>query len=130
MENRSLFLEKCWLMVQLALFGNLQVTAIYKSKLRISTKSSIIIPQNFEKIHIFKIHIYFPSSQYLLQKQPPEVSLKRCVLKNYAKFTRKYLCKSFFFNKVEGCAIISISKKFQGSVCSFIKRGSGAGIFL
>ena len=36
------------------------------------------------------------------QKQPPEVSYKEGVLKNFEKFTGKYLCQSLFFNKVPG----------------------------
>ena len=30
-----------------------------------------------------------------------------CVLKNFAKFTRKQLCQSFFFNKVAGLSLIN-----------------------
>ena len=37
-----------------------------------------------------------------LQKQPPELFYKKSVLKNFAKFTRKHLCQSLFFNKVAG----------------------------
>ena len=36
------------------------------------------------------------------QKQPPEVSYKKGVLKNFAKFIGKHLCQSLFFNKVAG----------------------------
>ena len=32
----------------------------------------------------------------------PEVFCIKCVLKNFAKFTGKYLCQSLFFNKVAG----------------------------
>ena len=39
---------------------------------------------------------------YFVQKQPPEVFYKKGVLKNFTKFTGKYLCQSLFFNKVEG----------------------------
>ena len=35
------------------------------------------------------------------QKQPSEVFVKIGVLKDFAKFTGKYLCQSPFFNKVE-----------------------------
>ena len=35
------------------------------------------------------------------QKQPPEVFCKKAFLKNFAKFTGKHLCQSFFFNKVQ-----------------------------
>ena len=37
----------------------------------------------------------------LIQKQQ-RYSPKKVVLNNFAKFTRKYLCLSFFFNKVAG----------------------------
>ena len=37
-----------------------------------------------------------------IQKQPPEVFCKKGVLRNFAKFTGKHLCQSFFFNKVAG----------------------------
>ena len=36
------------------------------------------------------------------QKQSPEVFFKKGVLKNFAKFTEKYLCQSLLFNKVGG----------------------------
>ena len=32
----------------------------------------------------------------------PRFSLKKCVLKNFAKFTGKHLCQNLFFNKVAG----------------------------
>ena len=32
----------------------------------------------------------------------PGVFFKKVVLRNFAKFTGKYLCQSFFFNKVVG----------------------------
>ena len=34
-----------------------------------------------------------------LQKQPPEVFLKKRVFINFAKFTRKHLCQCLFLNK-------------------------------
>ena len=36
----------------------------------------------------------------LSQEQPPELFLKKSISKNFAKFTGKYLCRSFYFNKV------------------------------
>ena len=33
------------------------------------------------------------------KKQPPEVFYKKCALKNFAKFTGKYLCWSLFFTE-------------------------------
>ena len=37
-----------------------------------------------------------------LQKQPPEVSVRKGVLKNFAKFTGKHLYQSLFLSKVPG----------------------------
>ena len=34
------------------------------------------------------------------EEQPPEVFCTKGVLRNFAKATEKYLCQSFFFNKV------------------------------
>ena len=47
-------------------------------------------------------------------KQPPEVSLKKGVLRNFAKFTGKYLDQRSFFNKVAG----SIKKESLAQVFS------------
>ena len=49
-----------------------------------------------------------------------EVFCKKEVLRNFAKFTGKHLCQSFFFNKVAGL-----------QACNFIlKNDSGTGLFL
>ena len=49
-----------------------------------------------------------------------EVFWKNGVLKNFAKFTRKHLCQSLFFNKVAGL-----------QACKFtLKNDSGTGLFL
>ena len=42
------------------------------------------------------------SEHIIMQKQPPEVLCKKGVLRNFAKFTGKHLCRSLFFNKVAG----------------------------
>ena len=42
------------------------------------------------------------SEHIIMQKQPPEVLCKKGVLRNFAKFTGKHLCRSLFFNKVVG----------------------------
>ena len=45
----------------------------------------------------------FPGSKtYYRQNRRPELFYKKGVLKNSAKFTRKYLCQSLLFNKVAG----------------------------
>ena len=44
-------------------------------------------------------------------------SVKKAVLKNFAKFTEKHLCQSQFFNKVAGAA------------CNFIKKEALAQVY-
>ena len=39
---------------------------------------------------------------FLVRRSCPEVFNKERVLKNFAKFRRKHLCKGFLFNKVVG----------------------------
>ena len=58
-----------------------------------------------------------PVKKMFLLKQPPEVFGKKAVLRNFAKFTRKHLCQSLFFNKVTGLQL-------------YYKRDSGTGVFL
>ena len=41
----------------------------------------------------------------------PEVFCKKGVLRNFAKFTGKHLCQSFFFNKVAGLRPATLLKK-------------------
>ena len=41
----------------------------------------------------------------------PEVFCKRGVIKNFAKFTGKYLCQSLFFSKVAGLRPATLLKK-------------------
>ena len=50
----------------------------------------------------------------------PEVFCKKGVLRNLAKFTRKHLCQSLFFNKVAG---------LRHQACNFIKKESLAQVF-
>ena len=44
------------------------------------------------------------------QKQPPEVFLRKGVLRNFAKFTGKHLCQSLFFNKLAGVGPATLLK--------------------
>ena len=51
-------------------------------------------------------------------------SVKKYVLRNFAKFTRKHLCQSLFFNKVAGLRPVTFLKKetlAQVFSCEFCK---------
>ena len=55
-------------------------------------------------------------SQYIRSSRP-DVFCKKGALRNFAKFSRKHLCQSLFFNKVIGL------------VCNFIKKETLAQVF-
>ena len=46
-----------------------------------------------------------------LRSSRPDVFCRKDVLKNFAKFTGKYLCQSLFFNKVAGLRPATLLKK-------------------
>ena len=55
------------------------------------------------------VHLDFPPKFYLrkhlienIRSNHKRCSIRRGVLKNFAKFTGKHLCQSLFFNKVAG----------------------------
>ena len=43
-----------------------------------------------------------PEKPGKFQKQPLELFCKKGALRDFAKFTGKYMCQSLFFNKVPG----------------------------
>ena len=49
----------------------------------------------------------------------PEVFCKKSVLRNFAKFTGKQLCKSLFFNKIVGLRHNFIKKETLAQVFSY-----------
>ena len=59
---------------------------------------------NFDGLEICEPHAQCRSSRL-------EVSFKKSVLRNFAKFTGKHLCQSLFFNKVAGLRAV---KKMTG----------------
>ena len=69
------------------------------------------------KINNFLKHYYFRSSHL-------RCSVKKGVLRNFAKFTGKHLCQRFFFNKAAGqsCNCFRISKKFFKDEVSGLRR--------
>ena len=48
------------------------------------------------------IHMYNMISFVFHEKQLSRGVLKKCALRNFAKFTGKHLCQSLFLNKVAG----------------------------
>ena len=52
-------------------------------------------------------------SKSILRSSHRRCSLRKCILRNFAKFIGKYLCQSVFFNKVAGLRL---------QVCNFIKK--------
>ena len=55
------------------------------------------------------------------QKQPPGGVLQKSVLKNFSKFTGKYLRRSLFFNKVQACNFTKKSLRHRFLPVSFLK---------
>ena len=51
------------------------------------------------------------------QKLPPEVFYKKGVLRKFAKFTGKPLCRSLFFSKVAGLKLATLLKKRLSHKC-------------
>ena len=47
----------------------------------------------------------------MFRSSRPEVLSKKGVLRNFAKFTEKHLCRSLFFNKVAGLRLATLLKK-------------------
>ena len=56
-------------------------------------------------------------SLWIYRSSRPEVVCKKCVLRNFAKFTGKHLCQSLFFNKVAGglhrCFPVNFAKSLR-----------------
>ena len=57
-----------------------------------------------------KAFIFRP--KYILYRSSHQrCSLRKCVLRNFAKFTGKHLCQSLFFNKVVGLPATLLKKR-------------------
>ena len=65
-----------------------------------------ILPISYELQYREMITYFFFSAKInvwsYIQKQSPEYTIKKGVLKNFSKFTEKHLYLSLFFNKVAG----------------------------
>ena len=58
-----------------------------------------------------KVGSNYPLFQRYYRSSRLDVFCKKCVLRNFAKFTGKHLCQSVFFNKVAGLRPASLLKK-------------------
>ena len=57
--------------------------------------------------------VFFPENSFnIVQKQPPEVFYKKCVLRHFTKLSEKHLCQSLFFNKVADLRLTWIMNYF------------------
>ena len=50
-------------------------------------------------------------NEYISRSSHQRCSIKKGVLRNFAKFTGKHLCQSLFFNKVAGLRPATLLKK-------------------
>ena len=60
---------------------------------------------------LLPVHVFFRSSH-------GRCSIKKDVLKNFVKFTRKHLCQSHFFNIVE--VLSSVNVTTSGGICGLV----------
>ena len=64
------------------------------------------------------------------QRRLLEVFSKIDISKNFTKFTDRYLCQSFYFNKVASLSLrVSILTKLQASACKFNQKDALAQVF-
>ena len=113
----------------------LQVLSIYQSCFRFLTRllslSTLILVVFLPKGKLSFFHTYFVSSQsssslwnfflnfsYTYRSSHLEVFCKKVVLRNFAKFTKKHLCQSLFFNKIARLVCKIIKKKTLAEVFS------------
>ena len=71
---------------------------------------------------IFDNRKYKKHATNKIRSSHPEVFCKECVLRNFAKFTGKHKCQSFFFNKVavpQVCEFVKIENLAQVFSCEF-----------
>ena len=72
-----------------------------------------------KKRHVQKARIFSKTFRFIERNSHQRCSMKKGVLRNFTKFTGKHLCQSLFFNKVADLRL-----------ATFLKRGSGIGVFL
>ena len=85
------------------------------------TQSQLCMTFKLKTYKRFFVHwedaVYFVSFRLFWEKQPPEISVKKGVLKNFTKVTGKHLCWNLFFNKVAGLNFIKKETPMQVFSC-------------
>ena len=69
----------------------------------------VLVSPNFN-LSLFLI-LPFPQQHWSVRSSDQRCSIEKGVLKNFAKFTGKYLCQSLFFNTVAGLRPTTLLKK-------------------
>ena len=87
-------------------------------------KRTMLLTSNTMKISVFPIRIIQLYQKYISRSTRPDIFCKKGVLRNFTKFTVKYLCQSLFFNKVAVEVACNFTKKetlVQVFSCEFCK---------
>ena len=88
------------------------------SDVKVSSRAHIYFDQLYLKFLIGERQIYENICRMLLYRSSHlEVFCKKAVARNFAKFTGKYLCQSFFFNKVASLRPATLLKKSLWHKC-------------
>ena len=83
----------------------------------------LLIVLNFLLID-FNMYLHLIEKDSSVRSSRPEELYKKGVLRNFAKFTGKQLCRSFFLNKVAGLRPATLLKKTLAQVfsCEFCEN--------
>ena len=71
-------------------------------------------------LHVLSCVLEYVQNQY--RSSRPEVFCKKVGLRNFAKFTGKQLCQSFFLNKVAGLKKETLAQVFSWEFCEISKN--------
>ena len=71
---------------------------------------------DFEQINVYRVasnseNLYMTTTDKTSRSSHQRCSMKKGVLRKFAKLTGKHLCQSLFFNKVAGLRPATLSKK-------------------
>ena len=69
--------------------------------------------------NVLKVISEFTLRKDVGQKQPPEMTCEKIVLKNFANVARKHLCWSFIFKRLSTLKL-AILLKYDSCTCTFV----------